>query len=279
MDHARDVFTRMGFTLTPVNRHPFGTFNSLIQLQGNFIELLGAEDPDLMPEGKPGAFNWPRFNYLFLERHEGLSMLALESAGADADAEAFARGGVQAYLPFEFSRKAALPGGGEATVGFRLAFASDRYMPEAMFFSCQQLAPEHFWQADYQRHENSALRVEEVTMVADEPVDIHRFLEVVTGNRSIRASSMGLKLDTPRGRIDVLTPRAATSVWGDAIDAADFTAPRFAACTISVDDLEKVRACLRKGGVEFSESGDRLVVPAKQGFGAAIAFVPAKARP
>ena len=121
MDHARDVFTRMGFTLTPVNRHPFGTFNSLIQLQGNFIELLGAEDPDLMPEGKPGAFNWPRFNYLFLERHEGLSMLALESAGADADAEAFARGGVQAYLPFEFSRKAALPGGGEATVGFRLA--------------------------------------------------------------------------------------------------------------------------------------------------------------
>jgi len=240
--------------------------------------LLGAEDPDLMPEGRPGAFNWPRYNYLYLERHEGISMLALESADAAADAEAFARGGVQAYLPFEFSHETALPGGGAATLGFRLAFASDRYMPEAMFFSCQQLAPRNFWQEPWQRHANGARSVEEVTLVADEPVDIHRFLETVTGNRSIRASSIGLDVETPRGRIRVLTQRAARSRWGDAIDVEDFTAPRFAGCVIGVADLKTAAACLDEGGIAYAEADGRLVVPATQGFGAAIAFQPAEGK-
>ncbi len=34
LDAARATYGRLGFTLTPVARHPFGTANSLIQLNG-----------------------------------------------------------------------------------------------------------------------------------------------------------------------------------------------------------------------------------------------------
>ncbi|MGE0846390.1 MAG: VOC family protein [Flavobacteriaceae bacterium] len=272
MDHARDVYARMGFTLTPVNRHPFGTYNSLIQLQGNFLELLGVEDPDDMPLGKPGHFSFPRFNFLYLERHEGISMLVAESKDARADAKTFAREGIQAYLPFQFSRKAGLPDGSHARVGFRLAFASEPLAPEAGFFVCEQLAPEHFWKSEFQKHANTAVAVDDVVMVARAPVDLHRFMQVFTGNRDIRSSSIGIEVPTPRGTIRILTPRAAKSLWGGAIDVDDFERPRFAAYTVAVESLAAVRKALKKGEIDHADGKDRIVVPASQGFGAAIAF-------
>ena len=41
---ARDTYARLGFTTTPRAIHPFGTGNSLVQLQGNFLELLTVVD-------------------------------------------------------------------------------------------------------------------------------------------------------------------------------------------------------------------------------------------
>ena len=40
LEAARAAFQHLGFTLTPHAVHPFGTGNSLVQLQGCFIELL-----------------------------------------------------------------------------------------------------------------------------------------------------------------------------------------------------------------------------------------------
>jgi len=52
---------------------------------------------------------------------------------------------------FDFSRQAALPGGGEATVAFSLAYVTDGRMPEIAFFTCQQHAPQYFWKPEYQK--------------------------------------------------------------------------------------------------------------------------------
>ena len=218
IDRARSVYERLGFTLTPKARHPFGTENSLVQLQGCFLEILGVYDPDDMPVPKPGEFSFARFNHRYLDRHQGLGMLVLESRDAEADAVEYAKAGVQSYLPFEFSRDARQPDGSSARVGFRLAFASDPFIPEAGFFSCQQLAPEFFWKPDYQRHANSARTVSEVVMISAAPSDHHEFFQGFTGVRDVKATSMGLTVETPRGRIRVITPRAAEAVWGDAIE-------------------------------------------------------------
>ena len=40
LDSARETYSRFGFTTTPRAIHPFGTGNSLVQLQNNFLELL-----------------------------------------------------------------------------------------------------------------------------------------------------------------------------------------------------------------------------------------------
>lgn len=272
LDRARAVYESLGFTLTPKASHPFGTENSLVQLDGCFLELLTMADPHAIPVPGPGELSFPRFNHRFLERHQGMSMLALESADAEADAQDFARAGAQSYLPFEFDRNVQLPDGTSARVGFRLAFATDPFIPEAGFFACQNLTPELFWKPDYQRHANTARTVTEVVMVAEAPTDHHAFLEGFTGQRDLHATSLGITVETPRGRIVVLTPRAASAMWGEAVELSGFRGPRFAAATIGVDDLSAARACLEKAGTACSERGGRLVVPAAEAMDLALAF-------
>lgn len=273
-ERARQVYGRLGFTLTPVARHPFGTQNSLVQLQDSFLELLSVVEPDEFPVPPPGGFSVPRFNHRYLERHEGISMLVLDSKDAEADARAFAEAGIQSFVPFEFGRDAAQPDGSVARVGFRLAFASDPWIPEAAFFTCQQLAPQHFWKPEYQRHTNTAVDIAELLMVSDAPSDHHAFFEAFAGTRDVHATSMGLRVETARGTIRINTPDAVRAVWGNAIPVADYRTPRFAGFTISVADITAAKGCLDRAGIAHDKRGDRLVVAAGDAMGAAVAFEP-----
>ncbi len=272
LDRAHDVYGRLGFTVTPKAQHPFGTENHLVQLDGCFLELLGINDPDLFPVPEPGQFSFPRFNFRYLERHEGMSMLVLDSSDAIADGREFAAAGIQAYSPFEFGRDARQPDGTVARVGFKLAFASDPFIPEAAFFTCQQLAPQFFWKPDYQRHANTAKTVAEVVMISQTPADHHEFFEAFVGTREIRATSMGLTVETARGTIRIETPTAAAAVWGSAIPVEDYRTPRFAAFVVGVERLEAAAGCLEDAGISYEKRGERLVVPAGETMGVAIAF-------
>ena len=90
LDAAADFYRRLGFTVGARNRHPWGTHNHVVQLASNcFIEVLTVAEPEkLTDDGISKQFG--RFNQDFIARHEGLSMLILESTDAKADAAAFA---------------------------------------------------------------------------------------------------------------------------------------------------------------------------------------------
>ena len=79
LETARSRYARFGFTLTPPARHPFGTGNSLVQLQESFLELLAVVAADRVPPMLPGRFSFAAFNRDFLEEGEGCSMLVFAS--------------------------------------------------------------------------------------------------------------------------------------------------------------------------------------------------------
>ena len=93
LDAARADFQRLGFTLTPVARHPFGTANMLAQFGGSFLEILAVADPAAIPSGDGTHFSFGAFNRDYLEGGEGLSMLVLKSG--DAAAAKAALGGLK----------------------------------------------------------------------------------------------------------------------------------------------------------------------------------------
>lgn len=169
LEAVRGFYQRLGFTLTPPAQHPWGTANSLVQLQGNFLELLAVVEPEKIVPVAPRRFSFGAFSESFLRRREGMAMMVFASHDSRADHAEFKSRGLPDWAPFDFSRRARLPDGSEATVAFSLAFATNQRMPEAVFFTCQQHAPQYFWKPEYQRHANGARRVAEVVMSAADP--------------------------------------------------------------------------------------------------------------
>jgi catechol 2,3-dioxygenase-like lactoylglutathione lyase family enzyme len=48
LDAAAEFYRRAGFTVGARNRHPWGTHNHIVQLEGFFIEILTVAEPELL---------------------------------------------------------------------------------------------------------------------------------------------------------------------------------------------------------------------------------------
>lgn len=271
LDAARETYRRLGFTLTPMARHPFGTANSLALLDGSYLELLAVADAAAIPEAGAGQFSFGAFNRDYLEGRQGLSMVALRSEDADADRAAFAKHGLPAYEPFHFARMAKGPDGVEREVSFSLAYTSDaRTHGRAGFFTCQHHHPENLWWPELMRHPNGAVRVDSAVFVTRDPADFHIFFTYFTGQHDMLSTSLHVKFDLGRSSLDVLSPVAFRAYFGE--DAGDD--PRcFTAYRVVVSDLAATKALLGENGVPYAELSGALVVASEFAHGVAIAFV------
>ena len=272
LDRAQDFYQGLGFTVTPRATHPFGTGNSLIQLQGNFIELLAVVEPEKITPADPGAFSFGDHNRRFLEVGEGMAMLAFASDDARRDRAEFARKGLDTYPVFDFARQATLPDGRQIRVAFSLVYVTDRRLPGIAFFACQQHAPEYFWKPEYQRHANGATLVSEVVMVADTPRDFAELFGKLQGEAAVAAIGQALTVTTARGRIVVLDPAGLAARFPATAACAAGGPPRFAAYRVAVPDLGPVEALLAGNGLPFRKHGGRLQVSDADAFGVAVEF-------
>jgi len=271
LEAARATYGSFGFTTTPPAQHPFGTANSLVQLQGSFLELIAVAAPADIKPPLPGAFSFGQYIQKYLRRREGMAMLVFESQDAVADQAEFLRKGIDTYEPFHFERQAKLPDGSSVTVGFSLAFATTPDMPEAVFFTCQQHAPQYFWKPEYQSHANTARAVREIVMVADSPGHLARFFARLQPPCAVSLDSKALQVATSRGQVTVVTTNSFMDRYGAPAHGPD--TPYFAAYTITVADMDATAAVLRSNGVVWRRRGDSIVVDAGAAFGVLLEFV------
>lgn len=249
LDAAREFYRRLGFTVSARNRHPaaWGTENHIVQLPGFFVELLSIADAANTLPHRPHFFSFGAFNRDFLARGEGLSMLALESKDARADADAFRVAGIGDFDVFDFERDARRPDGAVVKVAFSLAFARDQHA-HAGFFSCQQHHPENFWNPAFQAHANTTDDIVAGVLVAERPEDHRVFLSSFVGDRSVTTTSGGLAIVTPRGEIRVMDRLAFVSQYG--VEPPDTSeGARLAALQFAVRNLSATVVTLQKAGI------------------------------
>lgn len=272
LDAGRALWQQLGFTLTPRAEHPWGTHNSLAQLDHCFIEIVGVADPTKIKPTTKRSFSFGAFNRDFLKKREGASMIVLESADADADIADFAAHGLETFQRFDFERMAGQPDGEKARVAFSLAFTRMSGVKTSGFFTCQQHEPEHFWHTAYQRHANTALSIADITLVAKDPADYHIFLKSFVGVTDLRSTSAGIEADTPRGRIAILTHAAFRYRYGPGslVDSAQDLEIR--GVTFAVADFGAAAASLIAGGLPVADYNNSLLVAPAHAHGLAIQF-------
>lgn len=269
---AARFMEQAGFRVTARARHPWGTENHLVQLDGFFIEILGIGDETLIPEAADNSFSFGAFNRDFVKSREGVSMLVMESRDPAADRRDFEQAGLHVYAPFSFGREQTLPDGGIRKVGFDLTFVRNDSDPAHGFFTCLNRYPENFWSAEYQAHPNGVAALESVVIVCDEPAEQHIFYAAFTGRREMRATSLGITIETPRGRLHLMPPAAFSSLYG--IDAPQIGpgGSAIAALGLRSRDRDHLAQTLRDASLGVVDAPEGLVLPAGDHFGLALVF-------
>ena len=265
LDAMRALYEGLGFTLTPRARHPFGTDNTAIQLQGSYLELLTVARPAEIVEPRAGEFSFSAFNRDYLARHEGSAMLALTTTDASAEIAAWNEAGLRTYEPFDFSRLASLPSGEEKRIGFSLANTSTPRAPWLGHFACQHHAPEYFAQPHYQAHENTAHSIRDIWISGDGALALVGHMRAFIGGEGTREAPDRIEFATPKGRIVLAGSDAFRAAFGVAPPHPQ-DGPHLAGVTIDCASLAFL------DGRGLSGADDRLVIPPGSAFGTAIAF-------
>ncbi len=270
LDAARAFYARLGFTCTPRAVHPWGTANSLVQFQGNFLEILTVAEPAKIAPPASGEFSFGWFNAGFLKKREGMSQLVFQSRDARADQAQFKASGLDTYAPFDFERQAKLPDGSVARVAFSLAFVTHKAMPEAAFFCCQQHAPQYFWKPEYQCHANGARVVSEVVMRAPDPAALAGFFVRLQGEDAVSAARGRLTVRTALGTLLVLGADALAERLPETSLPGPSDSPVFVAYRVAVADAAAAEKLLRGNGVAYRRHRGALIIDPVDASGVAI---------
>lgn len=169
IEAARAFYARLGFTLTPVGLHPWGTNTSLAVLERSALELMSIYDETLLDGLAAGPFRFGRHMRDALAEREGISLIALHSADTRADGAAMVARGIASQGPIDFRRRVKPPGADWDEAEVSLEILLDAALPRASHFLAKQHKPHLLWVPEWMRHANGARFVAGVTYLADEP--------------------------------------------------------------------------------------------------------------
>jgi hypothetical protein len=231
LDAAAARWQRLGFTLSPMSRQrgavpgqtgmqPWASANRCAIFRKGYVEQIGIVDRN--------AFNpWQRF----LDRFEGLHLLALRCANADRAYQRLVP--VAPFLSAPIARERKLTyRGDERTMRFRNIFSRDDQCPEARYIVIEHQTPELLWQDEFMDHENGAYALEDVMIVADDPA-VARRAAALDGVPQLESSSAF----------------AQRYGWKPPL-------PAVAAITVSFDDCGRAIELMASRGIIAHRSGD-----------------------
>lgn len=272
LDRLADRYRRMGFTVGARNRHPWGTLNHIVQMPGTFLELISTEPGFVAPAADAAVAPFAGFLDRYLAAGDGFAMLVLESGDSAAEQARLSEAGLAARSTFRFERGGKRPDGTEVHLAFTLAFAAAPHLADAGLFFCEQHYPENFWNPAFQAHANGVTGVAAVTLVSDDPAREASRLARIADRDATPGTLAEFEIRTPRGTIEIASRARAETLFGrDALPAAR-PGPHWIAARFSIADRTGAAAALEAGRVRFTDHDGRLVVPAAESAGVALAF-------
>ncbi|CAN0536301.1 unnamed protein product [Laminaria digitata] len=220
-----------------------------------YVELTGIIDPN-------------KGNHVeaFLNRYEGLHILCLAAADADAAVKALRDDGVAAPDVMDSARFVYY--GTTGTARFRWFPLPQDTTPEGLVCVVQHVNPELVFQDIVRNHPNGAQAVVEVTLCSDTPDQT-----VAAYQKILRVpptdGPFGPVLDCGEARLTGVDPAGLSAMYPGTQPPALPSLPAF---TVGVADITHTAMYLRGAGIPFHEDTDRLWVEPAYGGGTVVAF-------
>jgi hypothetical protein len=208
IEGLRNRLIALGFNMTAIGKHPWGTSTSLAMFDGCLLEIMGIYDDTLLDEMPAGDFRFGRHVYEHLNIREGVALSALHSTNSVEDAKHAQDAGLTVTGQLEFGRDVVLPDGTEGRTKTTLALLPDANFPRLSFFLCQQHRPDLIYVPEWVEHPNTVKGICGVNIVAHEKH--HAALKTQFGGlyNGFEVLKGGFQYQTANGALRVLTADA-----------------------------------------------------------------------
>lgn len=271
-------YRAIGFSPSPVSYHPWGTVLSLMMFRDNFIELISVADPSKFGINAVEDFCYGRNVGRFLDRAEGLGLVALHSKDADADHAKLRQAGLPSQGRIDFRRATKKADGTPDTAIVSLGLFLNPEQPDVSQFICHQHRPELIWVPEWQDHPNGANAVAGVTYIAERPADLEERFVAFYGERATFGDDASLVVDTGCGVMRVVSPDAARLRFGSSeLPWWENNSPHGISITVSTTRFDSLEGLWSTNGVTFKRGpGGNLFLPPSECGNVILEFTPAK---
>jgi catechol 2,3-dioxygenase-like lactoylglutathione lyase family enzyme len=259
----------MGFQLTPYSPHsaawkpgepvqPQGSGNRCVMFANDYLEILASEDP-----AKPAA----RISN-FLKRHQGAHIICFNTPRPHDVEQRLKAAGIATSGVIPLQREIDTPDGVRTAKFARIQFAPE-HSPEGYIQAAQHLTPEYIYQPRYITHPNGCDSLRTTFVVTSDLLGFAKKYWQYTG-LAAKPGDHAVQFDFPLGtRLIVVEATHAP----DYLPGSLFPPlPAIAGVAFRTPNLAAQRARLTEQGFAFAEARGRLVVPAEQASGVAVAF-------
>lgn len=264
IEKLRSYLIALGFNMTKIGKHPWGTSTSLAMFDGCLLEIMGIYDASLIDEVPAGDFRFGRHVYEHLQQREGVALTALHSTNSDKDAKQALSAGFDVAGHLEFGRDVSLPDGSNDRTKTTLALMPDKSFPRLSFFLCQQHRPELIYVPQWLEHPNKVTGICGVNVVSIQQHHeflAERFARLYTSCETIAG---GFQCQTANGVLRVLDVVAFEKSVGPLPEAmANENLPFVAGMDFVMSDSKALLRYMEEGEFDFREipSGYALKAP------------------
>ncbi|MEO4043486.1 VOC family protein [Hoeflea sp. CAU 1731] len=260
-EQAGAVFERLGFVVTPKSDLP-GLSNRLICFGDtpyergvcNYIELMSLDDAAIAPPPMPR---------LLKEYGPVSTVLSVDDAHA-VHARLIAEG-IKIGPVLDLQRDWTLPDGSVVTPAFSVAIPELGQAPVYWNY-CLHKTAQHYIRLEFTEHPNTALSFDEVYLAVDDPDAaaahyVEHWLAQREGDRLLLPEGPALRLMS-RDKIGAVLP----------VELVASDSPGIKAMGVTVNDLAKAQAVIRKTGVSTITLENGFAVKADDAAGCALLF-------
>ncbi len=271
IERMRARMISLGFNMTAVGKHPWGTSTSLAMFEGCLIEIMSVYDEKLLDEFPAGDFRFGRHVHTHLREREGIALTALHSLDAASDAKRAEEAGFVVSGHLEFGRDVTLPDGRAGRTKTTLALMPDARWPRLSFFLCQQHRPELIYVPEWLEHPNTVFGISGVTIIAedeDRKAVIGKFENLYGAAEAIEG---GFAHETANGSVRVLSRQAAASDFGAIPGVIQKSSePCIIAMDLRYRNTQQLRHWLASSGLEHKEVGEMFTLTNSEELGNAF---------
>ena len=224
MDEAYQLFSELGFTLTPRGYHSLGSINHSMVFNNDYLELIGT------PRGKP--VTRPE-----LKKAEiGINGLVFKSDNIKKTYQHLINMKLSNFPPRYFSRPVEI-NGIEREAKFETVSIKDNIFKAGRIYFCNHLTPNLVWIPEYKSHKNNVFEISEITVIDSNPLSILKKINKITDNVKIDKQEHSITVKTDDVKLILCDEKSFTERYNNFGEQIKLRKEMFGSLTLKTSSM------------------------------------------